>query len=271
MSTNTHYDAVLARLKELMSQALPHAAEENDLEIPFLEMGANSLMLMDVQKTIESEYGLNITIGQFFEELTTINALVHYIDEQLQERDSDGEVTASGAEAGDTSGRVSDGNGFGRPAGTDNTSGGGFNGEPGNEFRPENLEESDIEAIFANQIRITSQAMNDLVARQLAFLSGRGSTPAPNSAPGQPASVQSASVKSAQTHSAPKQAGSHQSATDQATLSPATPSPAISKPSSSKPKGAVQPNKMLSPLEIRARGLSAVHRGRLRCPGLGSG
>lgn len=210
MSTNTHYDAVLARLKELMSQALPNSSGDSDLEIPFLEMGANSLMLMDVQKTIESEYGLTITIGQFFEELTTINALVHYIDEQLQERDME-----SGSKVAEPELPAQP-----PPRNNENVDG---------EYRGNHIPSGDIEAIFANQIRITSEAMNDLVARQLAFLSGIAST----------------------------------SGTSASQTKPDTVSSPASKPPSTKPKGATQPNKILSPLEIRARGLTGQQQEHL--------
>ncbi|MEX2601958.1 MAG: aminotransferase class III-fold pyridoxal phosphate-dependent enzyme, partial [Balneolaceae bacterium] len=244
MSTNTQYDAVLARLKELMSEALPHAAGEEDLEIPFLEMGANSLMLMDVQKTIESEYGLTITIGQFFEELTNIKALVHYID---------GELQAQGLNDGNGISR-SNANGEGESAGMNSRSVEGDSQPPvnlpawsgeasGSVSGSQNIQSGDLEAIFANQIRMTSEAMNDLVARQLAFLQGTTPQAGQNTAPSIPSGVPGTQAGSG----TPLQGTQSEAGRPQQTAT---------KPSSSRPKGATQPNKMLSPLEIRARGLS---------------
>ncbi len=65
---------------------MPASSGEMNIHLPFLEMGANSLILMDVQRTVEQKYGITITIPQFFEELTTIDELVNFIDRDLVQR-----------------------------------------------------------------------------------------------------------------------------------------------------------------------------------------
>ena len=83
MSYNTNYqptyDQIIERLNELIINAMPDTEGVPDPELPFLEMGANSLVLMDVQRTIQNEFNIEVTIGQFFEELTNIHFLVQHI------------------------------------------------------------------------------------------------------------------------------------------------------------------------------------------------
>lgn len=83
MSDNTNYqptyDQIIERLNELIINAMPDTEGVPDPELPFLEMGANSLVLMDVQRTIQNEFNIEVTIGQFFEELTNIHFLVQHI------------------------------------------------------------------------------------------------------------------------------------------------------------------------------------------------
>ena len=73
--------AIEGLLREFMAKALPSAPSEADIHIPFLEMGANSLVLMEVQRVVEARFGISIAIPQFFAELTTMDALANYIVE----------------------------------------------------------------------------------------------------------------------------------------------------------------------------------------------
>lgn len=58
-----------------------HARPEDiDTSTPFLEMGADSLVMVDVMQGIESEYGVKLAIRNFFEDLLTLNALATHID-----------------------------------------------------------------------------------------------------------------------------------------------------------------------------------------------
>lgn len=229
-----------------MSQALPHAAGENDLEIPFLEMGANSLMLMDVQKTIEGEYGISITIGQFFEELTNIKALVHYIDNQLQRRAENEEAASAPLQStGDTDRNlpVSNGNGSAQ-SDKEDTGARSFR----NSFQSLNNQdlrgdEGELEAIFASQIRLTSQAMNELVERQLEFLSQAGL------------------AKGSHPSRGVESAGKPSSAVDPGSRT--SPDPSTPPVARSTSRGGLQPQKILTPLEIRARGLSSTQQSHL--------
>ncbi len=76
-------ETILEKLHSLMANLLKADPEDIDFHTPFLEIGADSLMLVDAVSFIESTYGIKITIGQLFEELSTLDALASYIDHNL--------------------------------------------------------------------------------------------------------------------------------------------------------------------------------------------
>ncbi|RCJ35327.1 hypothetical protein A6770_15985 [Nostoc minutum NIES-26] len=83
-SSNTQrQQTILAELHSVVAKLLQLEQQEVDVDAPFLEMGADSIVLIDAVRTIENNYGIKIAINQLFEELTTIRALAQYIDENL--------------------------------------------------------------------------------------------------------------------------------------------------------------------------------------------
>ncbi|MGH9663703.1 MAG: aminotransferase class III-fold pyridoxal phosphate-dependent enzyme, partial [Bryobacteraceae bacterium] len=76
-------DEILRKLKGSVAQSLQIAASEVDASVAFLEMGADSLALVDVIQAIDSEYGLQIGVRDLFESLSTLNALADHIDRSL--------------------------------------------------------------------------------------------------------------------------------------------------------------------------------------------
>ena len=102
MSDNTNYqptyEQIIERLNELIINAMPDTEGVPDPELPFLEMGANSLVLMDVQRTIQNEFNIEVTIGQFFEELTNIHFLVQHIVQESAAKATAGSAAKATAE-----------------------------------------------------------------------------------------------------------------------------------------------------------------------------
>ena len=76
-------DKILSHLCFLIAKVLQVSPSEIDIHIPFLEMGADSLSLAESEKIIENTYGIKIAVRQFFDELTTIDSLATYIDQNL--------------------------------------------------------------------------------------------------------------------------------------------------------------------------------------------
>ncbi|MBG1267392.1 non-ribosomal peptide synthetase/type I polyketide synthase [Nostoc sp. WHI] len=76
-------DLIVSKLHFFIVNLLKAEASEVDFYAPFLEIGADSLMLIDAINYIDITYGIKITISQLFEELTTIYAVASYIDQNL--------------------------------------------------------------------------------------------------------------------------------------------------------------------------------------------
>jgi amino acid adenylation domain-containing protein len=203
-------DEILDSLRALMVEALPAMSAEEDIHVPFLEMGANSLVLMEMQQTIENRYGVPLVISQLFEELSTIDALATYLDASLPEEVAEEEAEPAAATI--------------PVQGT---------GAVPMEFPTVNPGEfsSELELIFNQQIQAASQTVSQVIAQQLAFLRDAGVAPADG-----------ASVSARPKAGELKPASSQEKPTSSETAS--------------KPQSAASPQHMLSPLEIRARGLT---------------
>jgi len=237
MSKKEH---IISFLKEFMDKALPLTPIEDYFQIPFLEMGANSLILMQVQQAIENRYRLTIEIPQFFEELTNMESLVDYIEAKTADKDLNS-LSFTGA-----------------------------------------ADLSLIDSIFTQQVQTASQTINNIVSQQLQFLGEMGVPPfnAPHSLKTpdeiQPLSPtiklsndltptaftpqeRSSSTPETMPRSAPEKsdAMSPVKSSSAATSKSSSSSPAASKSSSA------LMHKMLSPLEIRSRGLTERQREHL--------
>ncbi len=81
----------------LMASTLQLSPSEIGGEVPFLEMGADSIVLANAVHQIEQKYGVKLTMRQFFGELTTIAALAEYLDVQLPPATFEREVEQAGA------------------------------------------------------------------------------------------------------------------------------------------------------------------------------
>ncbi len=212
-NNTTRRKSILDLLHSLVREILPAVQSDDDIQIPFLEMGANSLSLMEIQRSVENIFGLHIIINQFFEELTTIDVLAAYIDQNLPPVNSDPVSAETDERVTALSQTV--------PEMTKAASNLDF-GEAS----------SELEKILTQQLQAASQAVSQVVSQQLAFLRESGlSTDTLNDA-------STSAAKNATASSPP--------------LKP----PVVSKPAVKKPKAAVSPQHLLTPLEIRARGLT---------------
>jgi amino acid adenylation domain-containing protein/non-ribosomal peptide synthase protein (TIGR01720 family) len=67
------------RLRALVADLLGVSPDRVDPTAPFLEMGADSLVLIGAVRRIETEFGITLAVRAFFEELSTIAALAAHI------------------------------------------------------------------------------------------------------------------------------------------------------------------------------------------------
>ncbi|MBD3305129.1 hypothetical protein GF339_02115, partial [candidate division KSB3 bacterium] len=163
-SQNTRRTAILEKLYALMTELLQDVPSEQDLHVPFLEMGANSLTLMELVRAVEKTFGVKLTIRQFFGELTTIDALAAYIDQTLPPDTAEPipqEISTGTAATGSSNPPQSS---FSSMMPDVSHLSGSLSGE----LSPE------VEQILTHQLQVASQTMAQVVSQQLEFLRQRG-------------------------------------------------------------------------------------------------
>jgi amino acid adenylation domain-containing protein len=75
--------SILRTLCELVAGLLQAPVEEVDDHVAFLEMGADSIVLVEAVHVIDAKFGVKLNVRQFFEELSTIDAIATYLDERI--------------------------------------------------------------------------------------------------------------------------------------------------------------------------------------------
>ena len=76
-------ERILAEIRTVVALLLQAPPEKLDPRMSFLEMGADSLVLMDAIRNVEKRFGVKLAIRQLFEELTSMDALAAYLDQTL--------------------------------------------------------------------------------------------------------------------------------------------------------------------------------------------
>ncbi|MGF2508834.1 aminotransferase class III-fold pyridoxal phosphate-dependent enzyme, partial [Ralstonia pseudosolanacearum] len=75
--------AIQGALRGMVAKMLHADVARVDPDLPLLELGADSLMMVQAIGSIEQTYGVTVTVRQLFEELTTIAAIADYVDRQM--------------------------------------------------------------------------------------------------------------------------------------------------------------------------------------------
>lgn len=199
---NEDRQQILEALLALLTEALPVLPGADARNIPFLEMGANSLVLLEFQRTVERTWELTIELPQLFEELSTLDSLATHIATVRASRATAPAIlpAAPVMSVPDLQAKLS---------------GLRANIEPGGE----------LEQLFQQQMEAASRALNDVVEQQLSFL---------------------------------QEMGLHAGAAND--KDPTTQQPTASPQDAS---ATTQPQRLLSPLETRARGLTSQQQQHL--------
>ncbi|HEX8456607.1 MAG TPA: amino acid adenylation domain-containing protein, partial [Pyrinomonadaceae bacterium] len=79
----TRQERLLSFMSEKIAGLLHIDVSEIDVHASFLEMGADSIVLIEAIQAIENIFALKLSVRQFFEDLTSIHALTVYLDEVL--------------------------------------------------------------------------------------------------------------------------------------------------------------------------------------------
>lgn len=70
-------------LQNIMSEHLCRVPSTDEMDASFMELGANSLMLLEFSRTIEKVFGIRIELRQFFEEVTTVDDLLSFLKDNI--------------------------------------------------------------------------------------------------------------------------------------------------------------------------------------------
>ena len=83
----------LTALRALVAELLHVNADLISVDTPFVELGADSIVLTEAVRRIEKQYGLAIAMRRFFEDLSTLTALSNYIEANVVSHATNGEST----------------------------------------------------------------------------------------------------------------------------------------------------------------------------------
>src|SRR4051794_26028844 len=74
---------IASTLREIFGRVLRIEPRDLDLEVPFLELGADSLALVEALRGLQEAFGVKLTIRQLFEQLPSISTLAAFLDRTL--------------------------------------------------------------------------------------------------------------------------------------------------------------------------------------------
>src|SRR4028118_2015747 len=75
--------SIAATLQGIVGRVLRIEPRDLDIEAPFLELGADSLALVEALRGIQETFGAKLTIRQLFEQLPTISVLASHLEQTV--------------------------------------------------------------------------------------------------------------------------------------------------------------------------------------------
>ncbi len=103
MSTHSFEAASLESIRDTLRGAIATALrlprEDVDVDIPFLEMGASSLALIDALRAVYDRYGVRPSVRKVFEKYNTVDLLTAYVCELLEAKHASEAAGGAGAPA----------------------------------------------------------------------------------------------------------------------------------------------------------------------------
>ena len=82
-SQNARFGRIAQTLQGIVGRVLRIEPRDIDIETPFLELGADSLALVEALRGLQDAFGVKLTIRQLFEQFPSIAALAAYLDQTL--------------------------------------------------------------------------------------------------------------------------------------------------------------------------------------------
>ncbi|KWB39655.1 non-ribosomal peptide synthetase [Burkholderia ubonensis] len=86
--THNRSGEVLEWLRGKIGELIQADPSTINIDLPFLEMGADSIVLIEAIRHIEKQYGVKLVMRRFFEDLATVQALAEYVADNLPAEDA---------------------------------------------------------------------------------------------------------------------------------------------------------------------------------------
>lgn len=90
-------DSIISMLTDVLARLFGRNASELDIHTPLINMGADSLFLLQASQAIKKTFDVKVPFRLLLEELSTIEALAHHLDEKLPPTFAANETTAAAA------------------------------------------------------------------------------------------------------------------------------------------------------------------------------
>ena len=74
---------IVSKLQHLLARLFSRAATEIDIYTPLVNLGADSLFLLQASQSIQKEFGVRVPFRLLLEDLSTVDALAVHLDQQL--------------------------------------------------------------------------------------------------------------------------------------------------------------------------------------------
>ncbi|HEX8556611.1 MAG TPA: aminotransferase class III-fold pyridoxal phosphate-dependent enzyme [Pyrinomonadaceae bacterium] len=82
-SAGTRRALIVSKLSEMFARLFGSGAQEAPTDVPLIELGVDSLFLLQTSQVIKSEFGVKIPFRLLLEELSTIEAVAEHLDQRL--------------------------------------------------------------------------------------------------------------------------------------------------------------------------------------------
>ncbi|MBL0743069.1 acyl carrier protein [Chryseolinea lacunae] len=75
--------SIINNLRGVISQVYEMAAEDVDIQATFLEMGLDSISIIQVKQLIKNEYTLDVPVNRLFDDIDTLEKLASFVEATL--------------------------------------------------------------------------------------------------------------------------------------------------------------------------------------------
>ena len=99
IAPTSRLDTIRATVRSMLTRLLEMDQEALDAHASFLDIGADSIVLIHAIQSIQSTFGIDISVRQMFEGLNTLEAVAVYLDQQLPADAYVGEASVSPTDA----------------------------------------------------------------------------------------------------------------------------------------------------------------------------